>query len=220
MSKVVLFGNGQMAEVAHVYLKHDSPHEVVAFCVDGQFLTETHYRGLPVVPFEEITRSHPPEAFSMFIPMSAKDVNRRRAEKYFQAKSKGYHLISHVSSKAIVLPESTIGENCFIFENNVIQPFVTIGNNVILWSGNHIGHHSSIGDHCFLTSHVVVSGRTTVGAYCYIGVNATLRDGITIGEGCVIGAGALIMKDAEARKIHMGLPAKSIQAPSDTANII
>ena len=43
-----------------------------------------------------------------------------------------------------------IGENSFIFENNVIQPFVRVGNNCILWSGNHVGHRTVLRDHVFV----------------------------------------------------------------------
>ena len=55
--KVVLFGNGQMACFAHTVLTNDSPHEVVAFTVDGAYITERTVLGLPVVPFEDIERS-------------------------------------------------------------------------------------------------------------------------------------------------------------------
>ena len=34
MSRVVVFGVGRIAELAHFYLVHDSPHEVVGFAVD------------------------------------------------------------------------------------------------------------------------------------------------------------------------------------------
>jgi hypothetical protein len=37
MTKVVVFGVGQLAEVVHFYLSHDSPHEVAAFTVDNQY---------------------------------------------------------------------------------------------------------------------------------------------------------------------------------------
>ena len=40
MSKVVLFGAGSQAEVAHFYLTHDSPHEVVAFTVHQRYLEQ------------------------------------------------------------------------------------------------------------------------------------------------------------------------------------
>lgn len=207
MAKVILFGIGQVADVAYFYLKNDSPHEVVAFTVDREYIKETEHLSLPVVPFEEIKQKYPPSAYSMFVPVAYTKINKLRAEKYAAAKGMGYSFISYVSSKATVWPGLTIGENCFILENNVIQPFVKIGNDVILWSGNHIGHHATIMDHCFIASHVVVSGSVIIQPYCFLGVNATLRDNITIARECVIGAGALILRDTEEQGIYAGQPA-------------
>ena len=219
MKKVIVFGNGQMAKIAHVYLRHDSPYEVAAFCVDRDYLQGDSFRGLPVLPFEDITATHPPSEYSMFVPIGAKKLNKLRAEKYYQAKEKGYELISYVSPKATICPETEIGENCFIFENNVIQPFARIGNNVILWSGNHIGHHSTIMDHCFLSSHVVISGRVTVEPYSYFGVNSTVRDDILIKKECVIGAGALILRNTKEKEVFVQPPTKKYPFSSDSVNV-
>jgi len=171
---------------------------------------------LPLVPFENIEKEFSPDEFKMFIPLSYKSVNRIRAQKYYEAKEKGYSLTSFVSTKAMIFKEgTTIGDNCFIFENNVIQPFTTIGNNVIIWSGNHIGHHSHIEDHCFLASHIVVSGGVTIEPYCFIGVNATIRDHVTVGAESVIGAGALIVKDTKPKSVYKGSPAVESRVTSD-----
>jgi acetyltransferase-like isoleucine patch superfamily enzyme len=116
-------------------------------------------------------------------------------------------MISYISSKATICGNS-IGENCFILEDNTIQPFTTIGNNVVLWSGNHIGHHGIIEDHVFFTSHVVLSGHCRVKERAWFGVNATIRDYTTIGEGCLISMGALVTKSTEDNGFYMGSPAK------------
>ena len=52
MSKVVIFGSGDYARVASVYLEEDSPHKVVAFTVDGEHLDANDLMGRPVLPFE------------------------------------------------------------------------------------------------------------------------------------------------------------------------
>jgi sugar O-acyltransferase (sialic acid O-acetyltransferase NeuD family) len=215
MAKIVIFGNQQIASVGYFYLTHDSSHEVVAFTVDREYIKEDTLFDLPVVPFEEVKALYPPDEFKMSVMISYRRVNKLRAEKYYQAKDKGYELISYVSSRATTWPELMIGDNCFIFEDNVIQPFVEIGNNVIMWSGNHIGHHTVIKDHCFLASHIVVSGSVTIEPYCFLGVNATLRDNITIARECVIGAGALILQDTQERGVHIGQKAKLIPKPSN-----
>jgi sugar O-acyltransferase (sialic acid O-acetyltransferase NeuD family) len=215
VAQVIIFGNGQIAEVAHFYLTHDSPHEVVGFTVDAEYVGGGSFHDLPVVAFEEVARHFEPSRFQMFLPISYRGVNALRKARYLEAKGKGYTCISYVSSKATVWPGFVPGDNCFIFENNVIQPFVSIGSNVILWSGNHIGHHTSIADHCFLASHVVVSGSVTLGERCFVGVNATFRDGISIGEECVIGAGAVILADTEPRGVYLGAASERRRTPSD-----
>lgn len=202
MAKVVIFGVGQWAELAHFYLTHDSPHDVVAFTVDREFLKALEYKGLPVVPFDEVQQRYPPEGYAMFIPMSFKRMNHARAEKYEQAREKGYGLISYVSSKATVWPGFRCGDNCFIFEDNTIQPFVEIGSNVVMWSGNHIGHHSRIKDHVMITSHVVISGCTTIEPYCFFGVNAAVRDETVIARETLVGMGVTILKDTKEFEVY------------------
>ena len=200
--KVVIFGTGDFARIAEVYLTADSPYEVVAFTVHRERLETTQLRQKPVVAFEELEQKYPPDEYSMFVAIGFGRVNKSRAEIYDVCKSRGYELITYVNSKAVSWGEIEIGDNCFIFENNVIQPFARIGNNVILWSGNHIGHDATIEDHCFISSHVVVSGNVTVGNHSFLGVNATIRDGVTIGPESVIGAAAVILKDTPPQAVY------------------
>ena len=211
---LVVFGSGEITQLAHFYFSTESEYEVVAFTVDAAFLTDTTFCGLPVIAFEEISKHYGPDQYELFIAVGYSKLNAIRKEKYLAAKAMGYRLASFISSRATVLNDSRIGENCFIFEDNTIQPFVTIGNNVTLWSGNHIGHHSTIKDHCFIASHVVVSGGVEIGEQCFIGVNATLRDHIKVGERCVIGAGALLLTDAEPEGVFVGTATKRSNVPS------
>lgn len=211
---LVIFGSSDIAQLAHLYFSMDSGYEVVAFTVDAEYLTDATFCGLPVIAFEEITQQHTPDKCELFVALSYSKLNSVRKEKYLAAKAMGYRLASFISSRATVLNDGHIGENCFIFEDNTIQPFVNIGNNVTLWSGNHIGHHSTIKDHCFIASHVVVSGGVEIGEQCFIGVNATLRDHIKIGEKCVIGAGALLLADAEPEGVYIGAATERSKVPS------
>ncbi len=213
-NRLVIFGAGDIAQLAHFYFSSDSEYEVVAFAVDSAYLKDTTFCGLPVIAFEEITTQFPPQHCDIFVALSYARLNAVRKEKYLAAKAIGYRLASFVSSGATVLNDGRIGENCFILEDNTVQPFVTIGNNVTLWSGNHIGHHSTIRDHCFISSHVVVSGGVEIGEQCFIGVNATLRDHIKIGDRCVIGAGALLLADAAPEGVYMGTGTERSKIPS------
>lgn len=213
--KLVIFGAGDIAQLAHFYFESDSSFEVVAFTVDQAFRESDSFCGRPLVAFESIVEKYPPDSYEMFVALSYSALNAVRKEKYLAAKSLGYSMASFISSGATVPSDADIGENCFVFEDNTIQPFVKIGNNVTLWSGNHIGHHSQIHDHCFIASHVVISGGVTIHEQCFIGVNATLRDHITVGSQCVIGAGALLLADAEPNGVYVGSATERSRVPSN-----
>jgi len=215
MGKLIIFGTGEIAELAYYYFTKEGRHEVTAFTVDSQYKTCDTYKGRPVLEFTEIDKVYPPEAHLMFVAVSYSSMNKVRAEKYAEAKARGYQLASYVSPRATVYDNVELGDNCFVFEDNTIQPFVRIGNNVTLWSGNHIGHHSTIGDHCFVASHAVISGGVRIGPYCFVGVNATIRDHVVIAEENVIGAGALILKNTKPREVYLGNPAQLFRLSSD-----
>jgi sugar O-acyltransferase (sialic acid O-acetyltransferase NeuD family) len=212
---LIIFGSNELAEMSHYYFSNDSNYNIQAFCLDGEYIKEPSFLNLPVIAFEEIRSQFPPNANSLFVALSYSKINALRKEKFLAAKSLGYQLPSYISSKASILNEGAIGENCFILEDNTIQPFVKIGNNVTLWSGNHIGHHSVIHDHSFISSHVVVSGGVEVGEQCFIGVNATLRDRIKVGARTVIGAGSLLLKSAEPDGVYIGNATDRSRVPSN-----
>lgn len=216
-NEIVIFGVSQLASLAHFYFKHDSPHKVVGFTVDKDYLTSEKFEGLPVVAFEEIENHFPPGKYKMFLPISFKRMSHLRREKYESAKAKGYQCVSYVSSKASTWPDLNIGENCFIFEDNTIQPYVKIGNNCVLWSGNHIGHHTEIKDHVFITSHVVISGCCLIEEHCFFGVNSTIRDETIIARESLIGMGAVITKDTTPGSIWIA--AKSMQREMKSSQI-
>lgn len=209
--KLIIVGAGEFAEIAYEYFTFDSSYEVVAFSVENAFLAQNQFHGLPVVPFEEVETLYDPADHAIFVAVTFIQLNRVRTRLYQAAKAKGYKIASYVSSRAFIWKNVSIGENCFIFENNVIQPFVTLGNNIILWSGNHIGHHSKLDDNSFISSHVVISGCCKIGKNCFLGVNSTLIDHIEIGNDCMIAAGALVISNTRDGNIYKGHPAKAAE---------
>jgi len=215
MARIVIFGAGDIARLAHHYFTHDSGHEVVGFIVDREFRKDDRFLGLPLSDAEDATRDYPPSDVDLFVALSYARMNALRAEKYGAMKQMGYRLVSYVSSRCSYLSQTPPGDNCFILEDNTIQPFVTIGNNVTLWSGNHVGHDAVIEDHCFITSHVVISGYVRVGTRCFVGVNATLRNSITLAPQTLVGAGAIIMKDTQAKGVYLPERAKLFPKSSD-----
>jgi sugar O-acyltransferase (sialic acid O-acetyltransferase NeuD family) len=202
MEKVVLFGISDFAGLAYQLLTHDTSYEVTAFTVDRAYLHQTAFCGLPVSPFEEIEKIYPPQDYRLFILSSFKRMNDLRAEKYFQAKEKGYRFANYISSKAAIWPDLIIGENCCVMTGTIIDPFVQIGNNVILWDGNIIGHHTLIQDHCFITSHVVIGGNSIIGSNSFLGANSTIREETLVAHKTLVGAGAVILHDTKEGEVY------------------
>jgi len=207
---LVLVGAGEFAQIACEYFQHDSDYDVQAFSVERDYLVQPQLAERPVLPWETLERHYPPGEVELFVAIPASQLNRLRRRFYLDAKRRGYRLATYVSSRAFVWRNAEVGENCFIFENNVIQPFVRVGDDCVLWSGNHVGHRTVIEDHVFISSHAVISGYCRIGEGSFIGVNATFNDGVKVAPYNVIGAGALVTRDTEPGRVYVGSPAKAM----------
>jgi sugar O-acyltransferase (sialic acid O-acetyltransferase NeuD family) len=212
--RLVIVGEGEFAEIAFEYFSFDSEYEVAGFAVEAAYFKKDSLCGLPVVRLEEVPDRFPSEDHEAFVAITYTQLNRVRRRLYQEVKRMDYRLASYVSSKAFVWHNVEIGENCFIFEANVLQHHSRIGDNVILWSGNHVGHRATIGDHCFVSSHVVVSGYAELGDGCFVGVNSAIGDYVKVARDCIIGAGAMILKNTEEAKVYRGNPATAAGASS------
>ena len=219
MARLVVFGAGDIARLAHFYFTSDSDHEVAAFAVDPAYRTAETFMDLPLVSSTDVQQLYPPSSYEGFVALSYTRMNGIRADKYRWMKSLGYTLASYVSSRCSYLSQFPPGDNAFILEDNTVQPFVRVGSNVTLWSGNHIGHDAVVGDHCFISSHVVVSGHVEIGEACFIGVNATLRNSIRLAPRTLVGAGATIMKDTQEGSVYLGPRAERFSKSSDEVDL-
>jgi len=201
--------------MTYFYLTHDSPYDVVAFTVNSRRLVDKSMFGLPIIAFEEVERQYPPADYAMSIPISYRGGNRLRAERYDEAKTKGYRLISYVSSRASVWPGLVIGDNCLILEGATVQPTAQIGNDVFVGVGALISHDDVIDDHCFIAPGAIALGNVRVGPYCLLGANSTIRDGITVASECVIGAGVTIRRDTQPGEVYVDSAGGPLPKSSD-----
>lgn len=205
--KIIIIGAGETADIAYQYISADNRYEVVAFAVNEQCKTTDSCNNKPLLTLEALGQEYSIKDVKAFVAMSSGKLNTNRECVYKQVKEMGFECISYISPRAFVAESAVIGENCFIFEDNVIQHGVQIGSNVILWSGNHIGHQTKIRDHVFVSSHCVISGFCEIGENSFLGVNCTFSDHIKIGRDCFVGMGAIVAKDLGCNTLIK--PAKS-----------
>lgn len=208
MKPIILFGNGKIAEVLLYFFTHHSDHKVVACTVDRNYLFDAEWQGLPVIPFDEIRNSHPPESYDMFVALGYQDMNSLRAARCDEARQQGYNLVSYVHPESGLPGDCTHGDNCFIMNQVLIHPRVRLGNNVFVWSGAMIGHHSTIGNNCWLTSCANISGGVEAGENCFFAVNSTIGNSVRVGANCFIGANALVIKSTEDNQVFLAESSK------------
>jgi acetyltransferase-like isoleucine patch superfamily enzyme len=208
MADIVFFGTGQSAEVARVYLEAYSQHRIVGFTVDAQYWKAETFYGLPVVPWERLEESFPPEQVELLGPISYARMNEFRRDRYLEGKARQYRFASFIHPDCHIYTQD-IGEHCFILESNIVEPLARIGNNLVMWGGCHIGHHAVIGDDCFIAAGVVIGARARIDRRCFLGVRAVILPDVTVGEASMLGVavsiqthvapGSVIASDARNR---------------------
>lgn len=216
---LVIYGNGQMAEFALARFRQGSAYEVVGFTVDRVVLREPVLCGLPVVPFEEVEQRFPPATARMFIAVGPVQMNRIRADRYSQARRRGYGFVSYISPHAIIEQDTQIGENVSIGDHVIIAPYTRIGNDVRIGTGAVIGHHCVLEDHCFVGINCSILGSVRIGARALVGAGAVIRDQTSIGEASIVGIGATIVRDTAPGSVHAAPEAIQLSISSERIKI-
>lgn len=215
--QLLIFGTGEYGELAQYYFTHDSNYDVAAFVADDEFVKDNVFNGLPLVPFSELPDKYTPDDYDAHVALSYMKLCKTRADKYLAMKKKGYTLASYVCSRSVTWPDLTIGDNCFILENQTIQPTVKIGSNVLIWSGNHLGHRCVIKDHTYISSHVCISGYAEIGSNCFLGVNSAVKDFVKIGNEVFVTMGALVTRDVKDGSVVVGVRGETFPNNSEIA---
>lgn len=215
---IAIFGNASYSSLAWYCLCHDSPWIIACFTVDSTHcLTDTH-EGLPLIPFEWMERTHPPETTNLIVPIGYHRQNTLRRDRYLDAKARGYGFISYVSSRASIWPDLILGENCLIYERAIIQPSVAIGNDTIIRSGAHVSYRCDIGDHVYIGAQVALAGNVQVGDQSILGVGSVVKDGIHLAERSIIAPGAVVLENTEPGGLYVGNPARKVSSDSRDAS--
>jgi acetyltransferase-like isoleucine patch superfamily enzyme len=125
----------------------------------------------------------------------------------------------------VVLKNATIGENCNINCQVLVENEAVIGNNVTIKPGVQIWDGITVEDNVFIGPNVTFTNdrhpksknkdylmeKTLVKKGASIGANATILPGITIGENAIIGAGAVVTKNIPAGETWVGNPARKLK---------
>ncbi|MEN9061871.1 acetyltransferase [Ponticoccus litoralis] len=203
---IVIFGTGNMAQVAAVYIRAHSHLNIVGYTIDHEYRKEDTFDGLPLVSWNDLENLFPPDQVKLLGPLTYQRMNTIRRDRYLEGKSRGYSFASFIHPDCHIYTDK-IGDNCLILERNIIQPFSSIGNNVIIWSGNHIGHHAQVGDHVFIASQVGIGGSAVIGNECHLAGQVGVAHGLTLGPRCAVLNGLTLSRSLpEGSVISADLP--------------
>lgn len=125
----------------------------------------------------------------------------------------------------VVLKNATIGKNCNIncqvlIENDaIIGDHVTIKPGVQIWDGITLEDNVFIGPNATFTNDLFPKSKnkefklikTLVKKGASIGANATILAGVTIGKNALVGAGSVVTKNIPDNEIWVGNPAKFLK---------
>lgn len=189
--RIVIIGKGSNSSIMSYLFNHYDSSTIVGYSVDREYIEEEDKE---TIPLDILEQYHDPVGENNFVFVAIGN-NEIRERIYKDLKERSYKFASFISDYAVVYANVLLGENVFIFENNVIQYKSVIGNNTIIWSGNHIGHESVIGNNVFISSHCVISGFCNIGDNCFLGVNCTIADNTIIPPGYFVKAGSLVYND-------------------------
>lgn len=189
--KLLIFGDGEIADQAFFYFSKQSDYKICGFIVDKP--NQDKFKNLPLISTNEVENNFSSTEYLVHIALSYRNLNKIREEKFKYFNEKNYDFASFISERSTILTDKkNLGRNLFILEEQSIQTGVKIGDNVMIWSNNHIGHNSVISSHTYISSNVTISGHCEIGERCFLGVNSCVSDFIKIGNDCFITMGSII----------------------------
>ena len=195
MKPILIFGIGKIADVIQFQMREESDLNVEAFTVHSKYIVDNQFNNLPVVAFEEVETSYPPEKFDVFVAVGYHDMNNLRKSVMHEFIEKGYNLISFIHPNSGVPKDLKIGKNCFIMNQVNIHPRVEIEDGVFVWSGAMIGHHSKIGACTWITSSANIGGNVTIGENCFLALNSNISHSVILGNEVFLGSNTLVTQN-------------------------
>ena len=197
---LVLYGNENFAKLIKWYIDNDDDRNIVAVTVEEEYITGTHFEGLPVIPFEKIQELYSPDDIEILIGIGYSKMNNVRKRIFEACKKKGYTIASYIHSSCI-LSDVQMQEGNIILEDTLIEPFVQIGAGNIIWCKISIAHNCKIGNFNTIAGMASLCGFSEINNNCFLGNGCIIRDKIKIADYTLVGASAYAASDTEAYNV-------------------
>lgn len=201
--KLVIYGNGAMAQLLFSYARHSM--EVCGFTVDNECITQDTGQlcGVPLVPFDSVERVFDPARHRMIVAVGFLEMNAVRERKHDEAAAKGYSFTSYVHDSVMQHDDVVIEDDCVVLDHVSIHPGCRIGRGTFVSSNVNIGHNCTVKAFGFINAGVSIAGGCEIGERCFIGVNASTSHGIRLGARNFIAANTLVNRSTEDDQVFL-----------------
>jgi sugar O-acyltransferase (sialic acid O-acetyltransferase NeuD family) len=134
--------------------------------------------------------------------------NVARAQKILQMQESGMSLATIIHPTAVVSKHSRVGQASFVAALAHLGPDSVVGDGVIVNTSASVDHDCIVENFAHLSPRCVLGGHAYIGSRAWVGMGAVVRDRARIGADCVVGAASLVLHEAAAGEVVVGIPAK------------
>lgn len=212
MSKLVILGNGSMAQVLYSYLK--DRYQICGFCVDKKCIKDKFIFNKPVVAIEKIEEYFSCNEYKIANSIGYVEMNDIRKSRYINLKEKGFKFISYIHPSVKIHENVKIEDGCIILDFVSIHPNTTIKEGTFISSNVSIGHDSCIGEFNWINSGVSIAGFVNTGKNCFWGINSCCGNNINIGNYNYIGANTLVNKNTNDNEVFISASGEKFKLSS------
>ena len=149
---------------------------------------------------------------ALYIVAFGNRFQKERRKVFHQMRAEGYHFFNAIAPEAYVDSYAILGTGVFVGAQGAILPNATIGDNCFMCVACTVDHDSRIGEGVYLSPGVNIAGTVVVEEGVFVGTNATIISNRRIGAWATIGAGAVVLRDVAAGDVVAGVPARSLMA--------
>jgi sugar O-acyltransferase (sialic acid O-acetyltransferase NeuD family) len=199
-SNLLIWGAGGHGKVVLDIARNTGAFERIQFLDDR--VADSDFCGCPLLHTAQLERL----AGSSFIV--AIGDNRERKRCYGRALQAGLLAATLVHASAVISPSARVGAGTVVMPLAVLNASATVAENCIVNTGAIVEHDCEVGAHVHLSPRVALGGAVRIGELAHLGIGAVVLPGGLVGDESVVGAGAVVLKEAPARCVVVGIPAR------------